>query len=637
MKKLALLLLLAIMAITVSAQEMPIRSYYKMIDSIKQGWNTWDVRSMFTQLYLPESFSIKVALVDEDGTSADDLRVGNTREDAAIVHPHDHTFDGTYSEVDATWHGTSVKLRSASDGERLVMLITPLDNSIKTGKVHIRITPEYAWNFTNDITGKDYITLNDKETGTDFHFATRDGKYHMSGMVIGEGKATKENCFVCDATSPVLIYTGASMTVEEAEKLMQTRKAEFEKQQRASSGSSFDVFNAMQSILAWDTVYDPADDKIMSPVSRNWCLRWSVVDDFGGYVLFDWDTFFASQMMASSGSRELAYSNAFEVLSPVDRLGFVPKSSSDHHSYTSDCSQPPVGSMAVWRIYNHFHEKWFLELTFDRLLTWNRWWPQERETDGLLCWGSNPRHNRLGERWTGSRNSAVLESGLDNPQMYDGIDINPANNQLYLQDVGLTSLYVMDCDYLAKIAAEIGRDTEAKELTKRAEGYRKAIQRFWCDKDGMFYNIDTKTGEFNKRTSCTNFYVLLAKAATDKQAERIVREHMTNEDEFWGEWILPMASKKDPAYQEQNYWRGRIWGPTNFLVYMGLRNYNFPDVRKSYAEKSAKLLLKDWVERGCIYENWNAITGKGDDVSNSDWFYHWGALLGYISFMENQK
>ena len=36
-----------------------------------------------------------------------------------------------------------------------------------------------------------------------------------------------------------------------------------------------------------------------------------------------------------------------------------------------------------------------------------------------------------------------------------------------------------------------------------------------------------------------------------------------------------------------------------------------------------------------VFENYNALTGEGDDVVRSDKFYHWGALLGYIALIEN--
>ena len=348
------------------------------------------------------------------------------------------------------------------------------------------------------------------------------------------------------------------------------------------------------------------------------------------YRMLDFASF-----MFSKVSRELAYSNVVELTKSVDQCGFVPKSRSDHNSLTSDCSQPPVGSMAVWNIYSQFKEKWLLELLYLRLLTWNRWWPEARQTDGLLCWGSDLKRIRLGERGTGSTNHAIFESGLDNSSMYDGVKINPETGQLNLQDVGLTSMYVMDCEHLALIANELGYRKDARELRKRAKFFRKNIQRFWCEEDGMFYNINTETGEFNRRTSATNFYVLLADAATKEQSRRIVEEHLRNENEFWGEWVIPMSPRNDPAFQQQDYWRGRIWGPTNFLVYLGLRNYPDESVRKAFIDKSVRLMLKGWNEKGYIYENWNAITGDGGDRGSCDTFYHWGALLGFMALLDS--
>jgi hypothetical protein len=72
----------------------------------------------------------------------------------------------------------------------------------------------------------------------------------------------------------------------------------------------------------------------------------------------------------------------------------------------------------------------------------------------------------------------------------------------------------------------------------------------------------------------------------------------------------------------------------NFLVYLGLRNYELPDAQKEMAEKSVNLLLKSWLGENHVYENYNAETGQGDDADWSDKFYHWGALLAFIGIME---
>ena len=60
-------------------------------------------------------------------------------------------------------------------------------------------------------------------------------------------------------------------------------------------------------------------------------------------------------------------------------------------------------------------------------------------------------------------------------------------------------------------------------------------------------------------------------------------------------------------------------------------------VRKDFAQKSYDLFLKEWREKGHVHENYNAITGTGDDVTSSDRFYHWGALLGYVEYLEQSS
>lgn len=617
--------------------------FHQMNRELSTGWNSYDVRSLFTEVYLPECFGVKMALQDPKGDIVEDLRVGNKREwydapqewkdDAATVHPYGHAYDNSYSEVDAEWHGVSVKLRCSSDGDNLVMLLTPCEDCAPGSKV--LVTPCLNWDCISMISGGDDVICEDDH----FTFRIRGRDWAVEGNIVADNarRRTKEgewDSYTCDLSSPVLVTVGRQYALEEAESLLQSRKTAMEQAGKEKYGERYDAFNACQSILAWDTIYDPAEEIIVSPVSRNWSVRWATVEDFGGYVLFDWDTFFASQMLASTGARELAYSNVHQILSSVDQLGFLPKFTADHKNITADCSQPPVGSMSVWRIYEKYGEKWFLELCYPRLMKWNRWWPGDRQTDGLLCWGSNPVREHLGERGEGSRNHAILESGLDNSHMYDEAGFNPDNHQLTMQDVGLTSLYVMDCEYLAKIASELGFRKDVRELNARAGMFRKNLQRLWCEEDGMFYNRFTDTGEFNKRISPTNFYVFLANAATREQADRMINGHLLNEDEFWGEWVIPNAPKNDPAYQEQNYWRGRIWGPTNFLTYMGLRNYAGKDVTGAFAAKSEALLLRGWLSKGYIYENWNAITGDSELHDSSDTFYHWGALLGYISLIE---
>ncbi len=171
-------------------------------------------------------------------------------------------------------------------------------------------------------------------------------------------------------------------------------------------------------------------------------------------------------------------------------------------------------------------------------------------------------------------------------------------------------------------------------MQDRAAHFERALATLWHEQAGIFLNRRTDTGDWSFRLSPTLFYPLISGTASQAQAEKMMQNNFFDADKFFGTYILPSISRNDPAYADNDYWRGRIWGPMNFLVYLGLRNYDLPAARQALADKSAALLLKEWLSDGHIHENYNAETGEGCDVSTSDSFYHWGGLLALIPLME---
>jgi neutral trehalase len=172
----------------------------------------------------------------------------------------------------------------------------------------------------------------------------------------------------------------------------------------------------------------------------------------------------------------------------------------------------------------------------------------------------------------------------------------------------------MDCDALSEIAVILGKKDEVNELKSRGDYYRKNLSKLWDDKAGIYKNKRTDTGEFSPRLSPTNFYPMLAKAPTQAQVERMVKEHLLNPEEFYSEWMIPSIARNDPGFKDQDYWRGRIWGPMNFLVYLGLKNYDVLEARKILAEKSNRLMMENVTLNGYVYENYNAISGNVKDT-----------------------
>ncbi len=610
----------------------PSPEYLKVQQRLAQGWNTWDANSVMTHVLLPYGLAIHIGMKHNTSVSGDaflrSALIGRLEPGAEQVTPGPHSWDGSYTDLSVEWKGHRWRVQSAHDGADIVLLVEPLPS--KNAEVlppTVVFSVDALWNksinFTHtadeiiaspapDVKIAIYCTCKDasasvREGGTDFPVGAP--------------------YFAADLTSSVGVSAGKRRTLVEIQSAIARQRKAYE-DSIAADGKNGPILDAIETTLGWDTIYDPSGKRVISPVSRVWCVSW------GGYVLFDWDTFFAATL-ASIGDRDLAYANAIEILREETPEGFVPNFARPGWK-SFDRSEPPVGAITVIGLYRQFHDRWLLEDTFAPLLRWNRWWAAHRDMQGYLAWGSDgdTKPANVGDRSSGTRQGAIFESGLDNSPMYDGAVYNPQTHLLEVGDVGLMSLYIADCDALAEIADVLGKKAEATELRDRASKYRAKLATMWDEKTGIFLNRDLRTGKPGMRLSPTNFYPLLAGAASPDQAKTMIQKHLLNPKEFWGRWILPSIAMDDAAFTDQNYWRGRIWGPMNYLVYLGLVKYGDAETRRAFAEKSYELFLKEWKEKGHVHENYNAILGTGDDVRNSDRFYHWGALLGYVEYLE---
>ncbi len=613
----------------------PSAAYTQLQSRLAQGWNTWDVNSVTTHVLLPEGLAIHVGMKHNSTLNGEaflaDALIGRFGNGAEQVFPGPHAWDGSYTELRVDWKGHSWRIRSAREGNDLLLVAAPLPSTPTTAlPLSIVFSVNFLWNSPGTtLKHPDYIETHGPSGAVPVYCT----------CALPQTKTENENVsipfggpyFAVDFTAPVGVSTGKRRTLSEIESAIDKQQQVY-RESVQSAGNTGPIVDAIETTVGWDTIYDPSGRRVISPVSRLWSVGW------GGYVLFDWDTFFAATL-ASIGSRDLAYANAIEILRESTPQGFVPNYARSGGWKSFDRSEPPVGAITVLGMYKKFQDRWFLEETFAPLLDWNRWWATHRDIQGYLAWGSDDagKPGNLDDHQRNDRAAAILESGLDNSPMYDATTYNAQSHVLEFADVGLMGMYVADCDALAEIADAIGKSAEAKELRDRGAGYRTKLQTLWDDRAGIFLNKDLHTGQSSPRLSPTNFYPMLAKAATPAQARTMVEKHLTNPKEFWGEWVIPSIARDDPGFPDQNYWRGRIWGPMNYLVYLGLENYDDATVRGEFARKSYSLFLREWNDKGHVHENYNAISGSGDDVTSSDRFYHWGALLGYIEYLERSQ
>lgn len=586
--------------------------YLQLTEKLKKGWNTWDTRNVLSQVYMPDGFAITLD-INIGNMKIPGQKLGSAEENSVEITPGSHSYDGSYTDLTVKLRDRNIRVQTVAKDKNIVILVSnnkPDDSTI------ITIVPEMKWNSQGNIIRKGN-TIQADVAGKTWTVNTTDKSASASP------DAVKSQLSVI-LRNKLGITTDKTLSVIEIEKMVagaeKAHKAEIDQY-----GDSGPIYDAIQTSLAWNTIYDPLNDRIITPVSRSWSN--------GGFVLFEWDTYFASYMLSMT-NKDLAYANLIAITKEITPDGFVPNFTSDTRK-SIDRSQPPIGSTVVKEVYKHYKERWILDFLFDDLLSWNRWWTKNRDFNDYLCWGSDPvplgpDASPLDKRSRGKMLGAKFESGLDDSPMYDKISFDSTKHMMKLADVGLMSMYIMDCNSLAEIARVLNKPDVENELLERAKKYGDKLETLWDEKEGIYLNKNLETGLPDRHKSPTLFYPMLSKVPSKEKVNRMVYEHFYNPEEFWGEWIIPSIARNDQAYSNE-YWRGRIWGPVNFLVYIGMRNYDLVRVRTDLVQKSNQLLMKMWQKSRLVHENYNPFTGDG----TSDDFYHWGSLLGFMKFIEN--
>ena len=585
------------------------------------GWNTWYSPSMTAHVLLPYGFGINLCFMDfAQENVMRDLKVGDFK-----LRPGRRSWDGAYTSLTFESATAGFTVESTTDGLDQIILVTPEVRRKRAPALVIEAC--VFWGREGTLSKKDGKLSADFSDGKHIDVFTtgKDAEYYYS----------KSTCpFITALLDEPVVVSTRPCTVEEARAALD-RELESVAADEAAYGKNEGAYQAMKCCLAWDTIYEPEHDRICSPVSRQWCDFW------GGYVLFDWDTYFAS-LMCGYCSKELAYLNAFAITNEVTENGFIPNSAAASDTKTRDRSQPPVGTMIVKRLYDRFGDDWFVREIWPAMYRWNTWFLENRRLpDHTFCWGSDPFEDRNGRYYQtheiNNLQGAKFESGLDNSPMYDDAVFDAETGHMLLSDVGLTGLYIHDCRCLIELAETAGHPEAVPVLKERLEETEAALQLLWDPETGIFENRDAVTGKLSRRISPTNLYSLYAHNVTEEQKKSMVEGYLYDPEQLGGKYVLPSIARSDPAYADQDYWRGRIWAPMNYLVYEALGEAGMDEAQQIVADSSEALLLHEWREHGHVHENYNGDTGWGCDKPNSNNFYHWGGLLGHIAIEQSKK
>ncbi len=603
---------------------------------LSRAWNSWSDRPaemVFLPLGVritPILYSSRSRTTSEIAPRSNAVRLGRHSIDGSHIDLEtDHSgttlgFSATKSDpftVRGRWQGLKtgewglrfwVTIAISAEGDDAVTFDT------EKGVALVRVGTRFVAIATEDapvhVTGHESIAAlrADFETNGYFHLASRSNAAPVLALRFNL-EMMRQGAY-CAA-----VADSAALAIEKAIAGLGSRPVEIPPAHTAAYEGALD---AMRDVVAWNTVWDETNARPYTAVTRIWNL--------GKFAVWYNDQTFAA-LLAGVFDADLARENMAVALAGATPQGNIACIVTSNDAWV-DRSQPPHGALVAWQLYQRTGERSILEAFYEALARNQRWWRTHRDPDGtgLVSCGSSDVGEGL---YKGTAFAARNETGMDNSATHDEAIYDPATRSLSTFDLGLNCALALDAEMLSKMAAVLGYRADADEFAAAAAASRKLIsEELWDDRRNIFANRQRKGG-FVRSLSPTSFYPLLCGAATASQAEHLLR-HLKDENTFAGAFGLPNATRDDPAFSDNVYWRGRIWPNVNFMVWLGLRRYGHFAEASAVARQSYDLFMKSWRTDRIAAENYNAVTGEAMDQGDTDPFYIWAALLPMMAVCE---
>jgi len=390
--------------------------------------------------------------------------------------------------------------------------------------------------------------------------------------------------------------------------------------------------------LHWMVLLKPETGDLYVPAGRRWIFP-APDGSPDHWTVFGWDSYFNALELALE-SPELAAAAIRAGLATQYPTGCIPNWRG-RFGGTPDRSQPPVGAFALSKIFARFRDPDLVMEALPALERWNAFWQVEKgghprrdgNDDGLFEWGSDAENiSATPPPWEVEASGwqrAAWESGQDDLPNWDEARWVDQAETFDLSCVDLNAYLAMDLESMAYLAREMGDEERAHRFRVAWERLRDRMNgHLWNEERGLY--LDRKwDGRWSPRVAASNFLPLAAGVPDPGQARRMM-ETLTDPRWFWGDYVLPTISRNDPRFPEQQYWRGTIWPPMNYLVYQGIKRYGFDRIAGELAQRSVALFLKSWEEYQLCRENYDSRTGEGGGQR----YQSWGPLFALIGVEE---
>lgn len=329
--------------------------------------------------------------------------------------------------------------------------------------------------------------------------------------------------------------------------------------------------------------------------------------DYGQF--YDWDLYFECIYQLYNGESKYCFSNLEAFLIRQEDDGFIKRSFGPYNYGEMHMFKPFIAQTALLGMHQTPNIDWLVDY-YPKIVKYENCWYERYDKDkNNLCVWYNADHSGMD-----NQNSRVINGLID-----EGVDLN-------------CYLYREFCA-LSELANILGKKEDKALFDQKAEMVKKAINELlWDEETGFYYDRLENTGKLNKIKGISGFTPLYAGIVPQNRAERMVKEHLLNEKEFWAKYPINTLAQNEAGYDQSGAqppsghcnWNGTTWIPFNYMIFHGLLEYGYNDIAKELAYKTFDLVYR---QNQFTREYYNSDTGEGYGRNP---FYGWSTLAYFM-------
>ena len=265
------------------------------------------------------------------------------------------------------------------------------------------------------------------------------------------------------------------------------------------------------------------------------------------------------------------------------------------HPFRSEVTKPPILAWAALKLHEMDPDPDFLKEIYVPLVRWNAWWTSmnDDDADGLVQY-NHP-----------------YSSGLDDSPLWDG--------GMPVESPDLNTYLCVQMGSLASIAEILGMVSEGQMWRRRAGAIvQRMIEDMWDEEAGVFWA--SHENQPIRVLTPFNLYPIWTGQLPEEIKSRLLA-HLTDPQEFWGQFVIPTVARNDPNYDPQTMWRGPVWANINYFFIEALKQVGEHDLAYELRQKTLRLIM----QQPSIYEYYNAETGDPPETAAN--IFGWTAAV----------